>query len=120
VLFTDARKLGRMLDRTQRELAPEDIAKIAGAYHAWRGDMGAATYEDVAGFCKSATLDDIRGHGHVLTPGRYVGSEEVEDEGEPFEVRFPKLVAKLEEEFADGARLEKQIRSSLRGLTNGR
>lgn len=116
VLFIDARKLGRMIDRTQRELAPEDIAKIAGAYHAWRGDKDAAKYDDVAGFCKSATLDEIRGHAHVLTPGRYVGAEEVEDEGEPFEERFPKLVAKLEEQFSQGAKLTTTILQQLRGL----
>lgn len=63
-----------MIDRVQRDLTPEDIAKIAGTYHAWRGDKGAGKYEDIAGFCKSATLADIRAHGHVLTPGRYVGA----------------------------------------------
>jgi type I restriction enzyme M protein len=85
VLFIDARKLGRMVDRTQRELTDEDIARVAGTYHAWRGDKGAGKYENIAGFCKAATLDDIRAHQHVLTPGRYVGAKEVEDEGEPFE-----------------------------------
>jgi type I restriction enzyme M protein len=119
VLFIDARNLGRMIDRTQRELADEDIAKIAGAYHAWRGDKGVAKYDDVAGFCKSASLDEIRGHGHVLTPGRYVGAEEVEDEGEPFEERFPKLVAKLEEQFAAGERLQEVIRAQLRSFISG-
>ncbi len=113
VLFIDARKLGRMIDRTQLELAPEDVAKIAGAYHAWRGDKGAVKYEDVAGFCKGATLDEIRGHGHVLTPGRYVGAEDVVDDGEPFEERFPKLVAKLEEQFEVAAGLKKRIREGL-------
>ncbi len=120
VLFIDARKLGRMIDRTQRELAPEDIAEVAGAYHAWRGDKGAAKYEDVAGFCKSATLDEVRGHEHVLTPGRYVGAEEVEDDGEPFEEGFPKLVAKLEEQFAAASQQQARIVERLRALTDER
>ena len=116
VLFIDARKLGSMIDRTQRELDDEDVAKIAGTYHAWRGDKGAGAYADVAGFCKSATLDEIRDHQHVLTPGRYVGAEEVEDDGEPFEVRFPKLVAKLEEQFKEAARLSAAIRNTVSGV----
>ena len=74
-LFIDARKLGTLVDRTHRELTDEDIARIAGTYHAWRGDKGAGEYADVPGFCKAATLDEIRKHGHVLTPGRYVGAE---------------------------------------------
>jgi type I restriction enzyme M protein len=119
VLLVDARKLGRMIDRTQRELAPEDIAKVAGAYHAWRGDVGAGKYEDVAGFCKSAMLDEVRGHGYVLTPGRYVGAEDVVDDGEPFEERFPKLVSRLEAQFAEGERLQTTIRVALRELRHG-
>jgi type I restriction enzyme M protein len=118
VLFIDARKLGRMIDRTQRELGPKDVTRIANAYHAWRGDKGTGKYEDVAGFCKSATLDEIRSHGHMLTPGRYVGAEDVVDGGEPFEERFPKLVAKLEEEFAGGRRLEQAIRRMLERTTD--
>ena len=107
VLFIDARKLGRLIDRTQRELAADDGTRIAFAtYHAWRGEKDAGTYEDVAGFCKSATTQEIGGHHHVLTPGRYVGAEDVEDDDEPFEVTFPKLVAKLEEQFEMGVRLD--------------
>ena len=70
--------------------------KIVGTYHAWRGDKGAGKYEDVAGFCKSATTAEIAAHGHVLTPGRYVGAEEVEDDGEPFEEKMTRLVAELQ------------------------
>jgi type I restriction enzyme M protein len=115
-LFLDARKLGRMIDRVQRELTKEDIAKIAGTYHAWRGDKGTGKYEDIPGFCKSATLDDIRSHGHVLTPGRYVGAEETEDDGEPFEEKMKCFTATLEEQFAQSAKFEKTIRGNLKAL----
>lgn len=85
VLFLDARKLGPLVDRTRREFSDEDIAKIADTYHAWRGEAAAierrGAYEDIPGFCKSATLEEIAEHGHVLTPGRYVGTEAVEDDG---------------------------------------
>ena len=118
VLFIDARNVGRMLDRTQRELADDDIARVAGTYHAWRGDKGAVKYQDVPGFCRSATLNEIRAHEHVLTPGRYVGAEELEDEGEPFETRFPALVAKLERQFAEAGKLQAQILEGLRSLTH--
>src|SRR5262249_38981553 len=115
-LFIDARKLGFMVDRTHRDLSGEDIDRIARTYHAWRGEKNAGKYEDVAGFCKSATLKDIASHGYVLTPGRYVGAEEQEDAGEPFEQKIGRLVAKLEEQFAESARLEKAIRTNLKGL----
>ncbi|PCC68157.1 type I restriction enzyme M protein [Nannocystis exedens] len=113
VLLIDARKFGRMIDRTQRELTDEEIARIAETYHAWRGDKGAGKYEDIAGFCKSATLDEIRLHQHVLTPGRYVGAEEVEDEDEPFEQRFTRLTARLDIQFAEALRLQEVIRQRL-------
>jgi type I restriction enzyme M protein len=88
-LFIDARKLGSITDRTHRELSDTDIAKVAGTYHAWRGDPHAGQYADVPGFCKSAELDEIRGHGHGhgLTPGRYVGAEAAEEDAEPFRKR---------------------------------
>jgi type I restriction enzyme M protein len=115
-LFIDARKLGTMIDRVHRELTEEDMAKIAGTYHAWRGDKGAEAYEDVAGFCCSATQEKIAEHGHVLTPGRYVGAEEVEDDGEPFEEKMARLTGELDEQFAESAKLESAIRSNLEGL----
>ena len=118
-LFIDARKMGMLIDRVHRDLTPEDIERIAGTYHAWRGDRGTGKYADVPGFCKAATTDEIAGHGFVLTPGRYVGAEDVEDDGEPFEEKMKRLTAKLEEQFAEGARLERKIRASLRSLTDG-
>ncbi len=118
-LFIDARKLGTMIDRVHRELTDEDIARIAGTYHAWRGDKGSGKYEDVPGFCKSAATDEIAEHGHVLTPGRYVGAEEVEDDDEPFEEKMQRLTGKLQEQFAESRKLEKAIRSNLKGLGYG-
>ncbi len=115
-LFIDARKLGRMIDRVHRELVPEDIEKVAGVYHAWRGDKGAGKYADVAGFCKSVKTEEIRQHGHVLTPGRYVGAEEVEDDGEPFDEKMKRLTKQLDEQFKESAKLEKAIRENLKGL----
>ena len=94
--------MGTLVDRIHRELTDEDIAKIAGTYHAWRGDKGAGEYEDVAGFCKAAKLEDIRKHGHVLTPGRYVGAADVEDDGEPFDEKMKRLAATLREQQAEG------------------
>ncbi|MGH7295781.1 MAG: N-6 DNA methylase, partial [Polyangiaceae bacterium] len=119
VLFVDARKLGAMTDRTHRELTGEDIGRIAKAYHAWRGEKDAGTYEDVAGFCKSATLEEVAAHGCVLTPGRYVGAEDVEDDDEPFGEKMKRLTAKLEEQFAEGRRLEGEIWERLKGLGYG-
>jgi type I restriction enzyme M protein len=116
-LFIDARKLGSMATRTLRELTPEDMAQIAGTYHAWRGDPEAETpYADIPGFCKSATLEEIRGHGYVLTPGRYVGAADVEDDGEPFEERLARLSAELSKQFHAARELEKSIISNLERL----
>ena len=119
VLFIDARKLGRMVDRTHRELTDEDIARIADTYHAWRGEEAAGDYVDIAGFCKSTALEELRKHGHVLTPGRYVGVEVPEDDGEPFEQKMQKLVAELEVQRAEGARLDAAIAENLKTLGFG-
>jgi type I restriction enzyme M protein len=120
VLFIDARKMGTMIDRVQRTLTDADIATIAGTYHAWRGDTrnGAKgkTYEDIAGFCKSATLEEIRSHGHVLTPGRYVGAEEAADDGVPFEEKMAKLTGELAALTAQGADLDKAIAANLAAI----
>ena len=118
-LFIDARKMGTLVDRVHRELTDVDIQKIVGTYHAWRGDKDAAKYEDVAGFCKSATTAEIAAHGHVLTPGRYVGAEEIADDGDPFEEKMPRLVAELHAQFAESAKLEQAIKANLRGLGYG-
>ncbi len=115
-LFIDARKLGSLVDRTHRELSDEEIARIAAIFHAWRGEPGSSPYEDVPGFCKSATTEEIAGNGYVLTPGRYVGAEEAEDDDEPFEEKMARLVATLEEQFAESGRLEAAIRKNLKGL----
>ena len=114
ILFIDARKLGRMVDRTHRELTDDDIARIAGVYHAWRDS--AEAYEDLLGFCRSAPLDEVRRHGHVLTPGRYVGAEPQLDDGEPFETKMRRLVAELREQQAEGARLDAAIAENLSAL----
>ncbi|MBA4147640.1 MAG: SAM-dependent DNA methyltransferase [Verrucomicrobia bacterium] len=127
-LFIDARKMGTLIDRVHRELTDADLEKIVTTYHAWRGDLPSPTgrragdegvpqkYADVPGFCKSATTAEIAAHSHVLTPGRYVGAEEVEDDGEPFEEKMPRLVAELHAQFCESAKLEQAIKANLRGL----
>jgi type I restriction enzyme M protein len=119
VLFIDARKLGRMVDRTHRELTDEDIARIANTYHAWRAEKGAGEYADVSGFCKSAPLEEVRKHGHVLTPGRYVGAEAQDDDGEPFEEKMQRLTATLREQQAEAAKLDAGIAANLKELGYG-
>ena len=114
VLFIDARKLGGMISRVQRELTDEDIQKIADTVHTWRD--GDEAYADVPGFCKSVSLDEIAEHGHVLTPGRYVGAEEVEDDDEAFAEKMTSLTEKLAEQMAKGAELDELIRQKLGGL----
>jgi type I restriction enzyme M protein len=115
-LFIDARKMGSLVDRIHRDLSDDEIARIARTYHAWRGEKSAGKYEDVPGFRMSAKMEEIASHGYVLTPGRYVGAEEVADEDEPFEEKMKRLASKLEEHFAESAELEKAIKQQLRGL----
>lgn len=114
VLFIDARKLGRMISRVQAELTDEIIDRIAATVDAWRGESG--EYEDIAGYCRSVKLAEIAEHGHVLTPGRYVGAEEVEDDDEAFEEKMQKLTEKLGEQMAKGTELDALIRKKLGGL----
>ena len=113
VLFIDARNLGYMKDRVLRDFKKEDIEKVAGTFHAWqKGER----YQDVAGFCKSATLDEIKKRDHVLTPGRYVGAPEEEADGEMFAEKMGWLTAQLYEQFTESAELEEQIKRNLAGL----
>ncbi len=118
-LFIDARTLGTLVDRVHRELTDEDITRIANTYHAWRGDPEAGPYEDIPGFCKAATLEDIRKHGHVLTPGRYVGAAAREDDGEPFDEKMQRLTATLREQQKEAARLDAAIAANLKELGYG-
>jgi type I restriction enzyme M protein len=120
VLFIDARKLGTLVDRVHRELGDEDVRRIADTYHAWRGDKGnGRKYEDVPGFCRSVGLDEIRSHNHVLTPGRYVGAEQVEDDDEPFEEKMRRLAAALRAQNEEAEKLDKAIWANLGGLGYG-
>lgn len=125
-LFIDARKLGKLIDRVHRELTDEEVQRLADTYHAWRGDLEFCNpgseqegYEDIPGFCKSATKDEISEHGFVLTPGRYVGAEAVEEDDEPFEEKMARLVGELNGQFDGSAKLEAAIRSNLEGLGYG-
>jgi type I restriction enzyme M protein len=113
VLFIDARNLGYMKDRVLRDFKLEDIAKIAGTFHAWQQGKG---YDDEAGFCKSETLDEIKKHDFVLTPGRYVGAPDVAEDGEEFAEKMARLTAQLKGQFAQSAELEGRIRRNLAGL----
>jgi len=117
VLFIDARKLGHLVDRTRREFSDEDITKIASTYHAWRGEKGAGEYRDVPGFCKASKLDEIKGHNYVLTPGRYVGAAEVEEDAIPFLERFAELNTRLASKFDESAKLAEEIRKKLGNIT---
>jgi type I restriction enzyme M protein len=116
VLFIDARKLGRMVDRTHRELTDEDISRTANTYHAWRGERDAGDYAEVPGFCKSAPLEEIQEHGHVLTPCRCVAAEAQEDDGEPFEEKMKRLTSQLIEQMTEGRKQDKVIEKDLKGL----
>ena len=121
VLFIDARAMGVLVNRTERILEPEEIAKIAGTYHAWRGTPSARSerldYENLPGFCCSATIEEIRKHDHVLTPGRYVGSAATDDsDGEPITVKIDRLTKELFAHFEESTRLEQVVRTQLERL----
>jgi type I restriction enzyme M protein len=118
-LFIDARKLGTLVDRTHKDFSEEEIDKVAATYHAWRGEKDAGEYKDVPGFCKSASTDEIREHGYVLTPGRYVGAAGVEEDGIPFEEKMAELSAKLYEQFSEADQLEATIKRNLEVLGYG-
>lgn len=127
-LFINATNMGKLETRTLRVLSgreeyplpPEsDIGKIARTYHAWRGEPDAGDYEDIPGFCRSAALDDIMKHGYVLTPGWYVGTAEIEDDGEPFQDKMQRLIAELHECFAESDQIEARIKENLEALGYG-
>jgi len=119
-LFIDARKLGRMVDRTHRELTDAEIEeRIARTYHAWRGEKDAGAYEDIPGFCKSATLEEVANHGYVLTPGRFVGAEAQEDDDEPFEEKMSRLASVLRDQRAEAEKLGAAIAANLEELGYG-
>ena len=119
VLFIDARNMGLLVDRVRRELTDQDVDRIAATYHAWRGEQDAGEYADVAGFCKSASIEDIRKHGHVLTPGRYVGAADVAEDDEPFEEKMARLSAQWRQQRAQAAKLDAAIEANLKGLGYG-
>lgn len=116
VLFIDASKLGRMETRVNRVLDDEDVARIAATVHRWRADGEDEPYADVPGFCRAVKLTDIAEHGHVLTPGRYVGAEAVEDDDEAFNEKMERLTAQLAEQMAKGTELDALIREKLGGM----
>jgi type I restriction enzyme M protein len=118
VLFLDARPLGHMVSRTNRELSSEDIARIADTYHAWRGETDVKPYEDIPGFCASVTLEAIGEHQHVLTPGRYIGSEAVEDDGEPLDGKIARLSKEIRDGIAKREDLQARVLSALDLLRN--
>ncbi len=120
VLFIDGRKMGVLMDRVHRELGEEEIDRIAGTYRAWRGPGFKDAYRDMAGFCKSVSLEEIKGQGYVLTPGRYVGAEEVEEDGVPFAEKMAGLTAQLLEQFEKSRELEAAIKRNLEGFGYGK
>ncbi|KQU95245.1 class I SAM-dependent DNA methyltransferase [Devosia sp. Root105] len=125
ILFIDARKLGHMVDRTRREFSDDEIARIASTYHRWRNKPetneaeGLPSYADQKGFCRAANLDEVRSHDFVLTPGRYVGAQDIEDDGVSFEERFGELREKLTQQFAVGRDLEARIDAALGVVERG-
>jgi type I restriction enzyme M protein len=118
-LFVDARSMGTMVDRTHRELTVDNIEMISATYHAWRGDAGAGEYADLPGFCRAVEVDKIRGNGHVLTPGRYVGTTDAETDDEPFDERMRRLAAALREQQVEAAGLDAAIAVTLQELGYG-
>ncbi|WP_257180694.1 MULTISPECIES: SAM-dependent methyltransferase [Bradyrhizobium] len=113
ILFIDARKLGHMVDRTRKEFSHADIEKITRAYHAWRGESEAGAYADAPGFCKAATLDEIKAHGYVLAPGRYVGTADAEEDEVSFSERLAELKSILDQQMNASEQLSKSIRAQL-------
>lgn len=115
ILFIDARKLGFMADRTHKELSVEDIKKVSDTFHSWRG-TNENVYLDVSGFCRSVSMEEVRKHEYILTPGRYVGVEEVLEDDEPFEDKMTRITSELAEQFTKSKKLEDEIRHMIRGI----
>ncbi len=111
--------MGALVDRTRRELTDEEVRKIAATYRSWRGEKEEGKYVDVPGFCRAASLEEVRKHGHVLTPGRYVGAVEQEEDGEPFTEKMLRLSALWREQRAAAAKLDEAIEKNLRELGYG-
>lgn len=118
-LFIDARKIGSMISRTQKELQTEDIAAIAKTFHSWRGEKKDGLYEDLPGYCKSANMEDMRKHDFVLTPGRYVGAAPIKDDGIPFETKMTEMSQTLYKQMKESTKLDEVIRKNLEGLGYG-
>ncbi|MCP4766553.1 MAG: N-6 DNA methylase [Gammaproteobacteria bacterium] len=118
-LFIDARNIGAMIDRTHKEFSADDIAGIARTYHAWRGEAKDGAYEDKAGYCKSATLGEIKANDYVLTPGRYVGAAEIEDDGVPFEEKMGELSRTLYRQMEESKKIDEVVKGNLRELGYG-
>jgi type I restriction enzyme M protein len=119
VLFIDARKLGILVDRRHKELTDQDINKISNTYHVWRGELKDKKYEDTLGFCKSVSLGELRDHSWILTPGRFVGAAEEEEDKEVFEEKMKRLTAELAEQLEEGSKLEEAIKRNLARIGYG-
>ena len=117
ILLIDARRMGTMIDRRHRVLTDDDIRKISSIYHSWRGEGG--EYEDIPGLCKSSDIEEIRKNNYVLTPGRYVGTEEEEDDDEEFREKMQRLIAELRQQMEEGARLDEEIKKNLEKIGYG-
>jgi type I restriction enzyme M protein len=118
-LFIDAREMGTMIDRVHKELTHEDLNKITQTYHAWRGEKKDGIYEDIAGYCKAATLKQIAKNDYVLTPGRYLGMADVEDDVVPFEEKMEALSGKLFNHMQESEGLDQAIKENLKVLCYG-
>jgi type I restriction enzyme M protein len=116
ILFIDAREMGTMISRKQKELTDEDIENIANAYHNWRSKEWEAKYKDVPGFCKSANIEEIRKNNHLLTPGRYIEFKESEDDGQPFDEKMEKLTKSLSEQMQKASTIDTVIKINLKKI----
>ncbi|MEM0139659.1 MAG: class I SAM-dependent DNA methyltransferase [Ferroplasma sp.] len=118
-LFIDARKLGTMIDRKSRVLCDEDVKKVSDTYHSWRGEKNFSEYKDILGFCKSATVEEIRKNNYVMTPGRYVGTEEQDEDDEEFQEKMERLTSELKKQMEESRRLDDEIKKNLERIGFG-